>query len=232
MKSKKAFYRFREDTSWSKTGKFGQFLTTFGDMENGWKKSFCPTKDENSATTAPRTRGDHPDHHAQSCLTFQGSIRSAPFVFILAGEIAIDPWPDLARSLRSCMVGFACSTLPECFRSFGHPAYRIAPRSAADRSHPLAIRCSKSAADHLYLRSKDEKRGFGFQSLVQRHPRHRLFIFAGESLRGKRCDHLEFSLVLLPIVATWGQSWPVRVRFGRLGRHGHYPFSASSSERG
>ena len=42
---------------------------------------------------------------------------------------------------------------------------------------------------------------------------HRLFIFAGESLQGKRCDHLEFSLVLLPIVATWGQSRPVRVRF-------------------
>ena len=56
VKSKKAFYRFREDTSWNTTGKFGQFLTTFGDMENGWKKSFRPPKDENSATTARHAR--------------------------------------------------------------------------------------------------------------------------------------------------------------------------------
>ena len=75
--------------------------------------------------------------------------------------------------------------------------------SGEERSGSLApFRCSKSAADHSYLCSKNEKRGFGFQSLVQRHPRHRLFIFAGESLRGKRCDHLEFSLVLLPIVGV------------------------------
>ena len=88
MKSKKAFYRFREDTSWSKTGKFGQFLTTFGDMENGWKKSFRPPPppppkgQEFRDNCAPRTCVDHPDHHAQPCLTFQGSIRSAPFVTI------------------------------------------------------------------------------------------------------------------------------------------------------
>ena len=142
-------------------------------------------------------------------------------MFILAGEIAIDRWPDLVRSLCSGSASHARL----CPNAFGHPGW--------ESSESLApFRCSKSAADHSYLRSlKDEKRGFGFQSPVQRHPRHRLFIFAGESLRGKHCDHHEFSLVLLPIVATWGQSRPARVRFGRLGRHGH-PFSTSSWERG
>ena len=97
------------------------------------------------------------------------------------------------RQIASQRVGFACSTSPEY--AFGH--------SGEERSGSLApFRSSQSAADHSYLCSKDEKRGFGFQSPVQRHPRHRLFIFAGESLRGKRCDHLEFSLVLLPIVGV------------------------------
>ena len=112
-------------------------------------------------------------------------------MFILAGEIAIDRWPDLARSLRSGSALHA--RLRPNNRSFRRGAQRIA------RTLSPKFRCSKSAADHSYLCSKDEKRGFGFQNLVQRHPRHRLSIFAGESLRGKRCDHLEFSLVLLPI---------------------------------
>ena len=100
------------------------------------------------------------------------------------------------RQIASQRVGLACSTSPElCFPRIRH--------SGEERSGSLApFRCSKSAADHSYLCSKDEKRGFGFQSLVQRHSRHHLFIFAGESLRGKRCDHLEFSLVLLPIVGV------------------------------
>ena len=191
-------------------------------MENGWKKSFRPPKRrEFRDNCAPRTLGDHSDHHARSCLTLQGSIRLAPFVFILAGEIVIDRWPDLARSLRRGSASHARL----CPNAFGHPG--------KERSGSLApFRCSKNAADHSSLRSKDENRGFGFQCLLQRHPKHRLFIFAGESLRGKRCDHLEFSPVLLPIVATWGQSRPVCVRFGRLGRHGHHPFSTSSWERG
>ena len=95
------------------------------------------------------------------------------------------------RQIASQRVGLACSTSP----AFRH--------SGEERSGSLApFRCSKSAADHSYLCSKDEKRGFGFQSLVQRHPWHRLFIFAGGSLRGKRFDHLEFSLVLLSIVGV------------------------------
>ena len=60
-------------------------------------------------------------------------------------------------------------------------AYRIAPRSAADRSHPFGVRRAQRITCTFAQRTKSE--GLGFKSLVQRHPRHRLFIFAGESLR-------------------------------------------------
>ena len=86
-----------------------------------------PKRREFRDNCAPRTRGDHPDHHALSCLTLQGSIRSAPFVFILAGEIAIDRWPDLAPDRfaagRLRMLVFARI---ECFRSSRPGAQRIA----------------------------------------------------------------------------------------------------------
>ena len=109
MNSKNAFQRLREDTSWNKIGKFGHFLTLFGDMQNGWKKGVRSPKDQSSATPAPCTRGDHSDHLALSCLPCEGSIGSATFVFIhvLAGEIAIDrsmAGPRQIASQRSARV--------------------------------------------------------------------------------------------------------------------------------
>ena len=68
----------------------------------------------------------------------------------------------MARSLRS----WSASHAGLCPNAFGVSVIQpTGSRLAKERSGSLApFRCSKSAADHLYLRSKDEKRGFGFQS--------------------------------------------------------------------
>ena len=133
-------------------GKFSQFLTTFGDMQNGWKKSFRPKRREFRDNCAPRTRGDHSDHHAPSCLTLQGSKRSAPYVFILAEEKAIDRWPDITNLVASQRLARMLD--------FARTLSLFQARSAAARSHPFGVRGAQRIARTFAQRMKSEGLGF------------------------------------------------------------------------
>ena len=215
VKSKNAFCRSREDTSWNKIGKLSQSLTTFGDMQNGWKKSFAPQK-----MRIPRQlRTTHAGWSLWSSRTIMPNFTGIKEI----GSVCVH---TCRRDSDRSMVGprQIASQRSARMLEFAWTRSVFQARSAADRFHPFGVRRAlvpslKGRKATVWVSKSSSKISQAPSFYLRRR------VFARETLRS--------SWVLTGGVAgRWGLSRPVGVRFGRLGWYGHHPLSTSSWERG